>query len=291
MAPGSRDEAEFTLEHIHVSRDVLCACPAVNFPNTDPWSRADGSHTLVLFGVTTIFVLSCAYSNNTGDFNSNLEFTGTELPKRTHYESSSQDDLPQCDCVGQWSDRSHATPLLRQKREEPLCERRWYRSKSGAAASPQAQARNTGKTHVGAAASPQAHARNTGKTHVGAAASPQGHVRNTGKTHVGAAASPQGHVRNTGKTHVGAAASPQGHVRNMGKTHVGAAASPQAHVRNTGKTHVGAAASPQGHVRNMGKTHVGAGASRSGLFVLHKQLVKADECSSQLIWTENTGHR
>lgn len=41
------------------------------------------------------FVLSCAYSNNTGDFNSNLEFTGTELPKRTHYESSSQDDLPQ----------------------------------------------------------------------------------------------------------------------------------------------------------------------------------------------------
>lgn len=30
MAPGSRDEAEFTLEHIHVSRDVLCACPAVS---------------------------------------------------------------------------------------------------------------------------------------------------------------------------------------------------------------------------------------------------------------------
>ena len=44
MAPGSRDEAEFTLEHIHVSRDVLCACPAVS----EFWAEglgAGGVHT------------------------------------------------------------------------------------------------------------------------------------------------------------------------------------------------------------------------------------------------------
>lgn len=33
-----------------------------------------------------------------------------------------------------------------------------------------------------------------------------------------------------------------------------------------------------------------AGASEARLFVLRKQLAKADECSSQLIWTENTVH-
>ena len=29
MVPGSRDEAEFALENIHISWDLLCACPAV----------------------------------------------------------------------------------------------------------------------------------------------------------------------------------------------------------------------------------------------------------------------